>query len=491
MLNPNESPLIQKSLGGLFIFGRPPLVFAALIYACLVMFEKQPVFYLTGLLFLILATLFDVADGWLAARYQPDFKLAHLTDRIMDKIVHSILFPLVTMGMLWRYYEFGPQGRLHFWHAVFVLLICIVVLVRDSFNTFLRNMALKSPRYEEHFKIARLRTTFSAPLMILLYAYAFYVPGPDTYQYWTIVRWLGNIPLQFLTFFEILFLVLTLGTLARYARKYGQYTLDEFCGNDEDLRRRLLSMFPNALTLMNALMGVAAVVFADLGRMKEAYLMLIAAGMFDRLDGAMARRLGLTAPQRKTDKGPNITFGGILDDLSDAISFCLAPALMFYFVMNDVDPNIKSQFPTAAIALFYAFCGIGRLLFFTFDRTPVPGFFKGMPTPAGAFMVCSPLIMLSQSSQAASGSAEFWAWTACILMVVASLLMVAIPIRYIHFGRFLGRNPWVMRGTALLLLIFVFTPYFGHATLVYLLGYVFSPLFTGHIDPKIAAKETK
>ena len=99
-----------------------------------------------------------------------------------------------------------------------------------------------------------------------------------------------------LFFIEILFLIINLGSIAGYCRKYGTLCLDELCLGDAVLRRRILAIFPNALTVMNAMMGLIAVFFAYQGRIRESYLMIIGAATFDKLDGALARRLGLTEP---------------------------------------------------------------------------------------------------------------------------------------------------------------------------------------------------
>ena len=82
---------------------------------------------------------------------------------------------------------------------------------------------------------------------------------------------------------EILFLIINLVSIAGYCRKYGTACLDDLCLGDEVLRRRILSVFPNALTVMNALMGLLAIFFADQGRFKEAYLILLGAAFFDKL----------------------------------------------------------------------------------------------------------------------------------------------------------------------------------------------------------------
>jgi hypothetical protein len=69
--------------------------------------------------------------------------------------------------------------------------------------------------------------------------------------------------------------------------------------------------------------------------------------------------------------------------------------------------------------------------------------------------------------------------------------MNAYPIRYLHLGRSMSRNPWFGRGNLILLLLVVFTPFFGHVCLAYMILYVFSPLVTWRINPEVAARETR
>ena len=42
--------------------------------------------------------------------------------------------------------------------------------------------------------------------------------------------------------------------------------------------------------------------------------------------------------------------------------------------------------PIGWVAAFYALMGVVRLIYFTLDNTPIPGFFKGLPTPAAWLM---------------------------------------------------------------------------------------------------------
>jgi phosphatidylserine synthase len=214
--------------------------------------------------------------------------------------------------------------------------------------------------------------------------------------------------------------------------------------------------------------------------------------LFDKLDGAVARKLGLTEPLPAEVNGQrSISLGGILDDISDAVSFCIAPAWIFYITLSAFANPVVQKLPLGWIAWFFALLGIGRLIYFTLDKSPIPGFFKGMPTPAAALLVLSPLIIFAQAVREASQWATFWGIFSVALMLVTAVLMNVYPIRYLHLGRFMSRHPWFARFTLLLLIFSVFTPYFGHISLAYMTGYLLSPLITWRIDPEIAAQESR
>ena len=484
---------IPQKLTTLLVYGRPPLVFGGMLCAIAVMWTHSPVLYILGVVFLFVSMTFDLVDGWFAARFHPHPVMANLADRIMDKVVYSIIFPLVAVGTMWRIHIITPDpNRAELLHAILVMILTVTVLVRDNFANFMRGFAIRNDQDPEDSEFTRLRTIVSAPVGALLYAYAFYVPeGPETRIY-SSISWFGNLPLRGLFFIEILFLVINLGSIALYCRKYGTLCLDELCLGNEGLRRRILAFFPNALTVMNAMMGLLAVFFAYQGRVREAYLFIIGAAVFDKLDGAVARKLGLTEPlQMEGDDKKSFSLGAILDDISDTVSFCIAPAWIFYITLAGfLDPAIQ-KLPFGWVAWLYALLGIGRLIYFTLDKTPIPGFFKGLPVPAAALLVLSPLIVLVQSINEMSEWAIFWGNFSFGLTIFTAIMMNFYPIRYLHLGRFMSRQPWFARATLLLLIIAVFTPYFGHISLLYMIGFLLSPLVTWRIDPEIAVRETR
>ena len=485
---------LSMNFAAILVYGRPPLVFGGMLFALSVILAQSPRAYLAGLFLLAASMLLDLIDGWFAARYHPQAKLAHLADRIMDKAVYSMIFPLVSVGMMWRYQNLpeGTNQNLELLNVILVLILCVTVLMRDNFAHFMRNFSLRRGEDEEFKEITRLRTIIAAPIGVLLYIYAFYMPEVAEFKFFSWVSWFAELNPRNLITIEILFLIINMGSIAGYCRKYGTACLDELCLGDQLLRRRILSIFPNALTVMNALMGVLAIFFAHQERIKEAYLILLGAAFFDKLDGAVARRLGLTTPltNQKQNKY-QITIGGILDDISDTVSFCIAPALIFYMLMERFASQVNESLPYTWIAVAYAVLGVIRLIFFILDRKSIPGFFKGLPVPAAALLVSAPLIILDLALDEGSSLLIFWGKLSFWLMIVASILMNTYFLRYIHVGRLMSRNRTFMWFTVCMILGFLFTPYFGYASFIFMLFYVFSPLYTWRISPETAAIETR
>lgn len=472
------------------VYGRPLLVFTGMLCAIAVMLNRSPMLYLAGTMLFFTSMVFDLVDGWFSARFSPEIAFAELADRVMDRVVYSIVFPLVAAGSMWRLHYIVPEHtRLELLHAVFVLVVCVTVLIRDNFAHFMRGFAIRQDREPELRELTRLRTAVAAPLGLLLYVHAFHIPSPDTaFFLYKAAAWLGNLPVRHLFIIEIVFLIINFGSIAVYCRKYGTYCLDVLCFGDIQLRRRILSVFPNALTVINAMMGLMGVFFAYQGKMTEAYLFLIGAAVFDKLDGAMARKLGLTEPLPGVCQG-RVTFGGVMDDVADAVSFCIAPGWIFYISLTGhPDPGVR-ELPLFIPALIYVFAGFARLAYFTLDSSPIPGFFKGLPTPAAALFVVAPLLVLPHFNGASAELGRFAAWFCIGLMIATGVLMNIYRIHYIHIGRFMDRNPWFTWTNLVLMLIFVFTPYFGYLVFLQMLLYLASPVVTWRVEPQAPVME--
>jgi len=141
-------------------------------------------------------------------------------------------------------------------------------------------------------------------------------------------------------------------------------------------------MVPNILTLLALCAGMTAVRFAMGGNFQAAVFSIIAAGIFDGLDGRMARLLKATS-----------SFGAELDSLSDFVSFGVAPAAVLYlWTLSELHGLGWS------IALLYAvFCALRLARFNTETSAELPSyaapFFTGAPAPAGAGLVMVPMFL--------------------------------------------------------------------------------------------------
>ncbi|WP_321391611.1 CDP-diacylglycerol--serine O-phosphatidyltransferase [Emcibacter sp.] len=144
------------------------------------------------------------------------------------------------------------------------------------------------------------------------------------------------------------------------------------------------SLAPNMVTILALCSGMFAIRFAILGKWEAAVVSILVAGVFDGLDGRIARLL----------KGSS-KFGAELDSLSDIVSFGVAPALIMYmWVLHDVKGL------GWAISLGYVICMVLRLARFNTELSEeatsgkkVKNYFTGIPSPAAAALSVWPMIL--------------------------------------------------------------------------------------------------
>jgi len=85
------------------------------------------------------------------------------------------------------------------------------------------------------------------------------------------------------------------------------------------MTRRGIYLLPSLFTLMGLFSGFYAVIAAVQGRYELAAWAILAAAIFDMMDGRVARLLNAET-----------AFGAELDSLCDMVSFGLAPAVLVY-----------------------------------------------------------------------------------------------------------------------------------------------------------------
>ena len=173
-------------------------------------------------------------------------------------------------------------------------------------------------------------------------------------------------------------------------------------------------LLPNMLTLMSLCSGLTGIRFALHDRWEQAVLAIMAAAVFDVLDGRVARMLNMASK-----------FGAELDSLSDAISFGVAPGFIMY------EWTLKDAGGIGWVAvLVFAVCCVLRLARFNtmLEDSNSPAwakkFFTGVPAPAGASLGLLPLAFVLEFGNAAQVPAPIYAvW----MMLVGGLMVSRLP----------------------------------------------------------------
>lgn len=199
----------------------------------------------------------------------------------------------------------------------------------------------------------------------------------------------------------------------------------------------------------------------------EAVLLILAAVIFDVLDGRLARFGGRES-----------LFGKEFDSLADLVSFGLAPALMVLFVIISPDVGLEGITVNAGtlIGALYLLCAAVRLARFNVLTHPLvysqqellkTRDFIGLPVPAAAGTITS--IVLVLNSYDIRWAVAFLP----ILMVGISLLMVS-SVRYPSFKKIDWHTKTQVRTfIAVVVILVLFFLFWEIALALIFLGFVF------------------
>lgn len=208
---------------------------------------------------------------------------------------------------------------------------------------------------------------------------------------------------------------------------------------------------------------------------EQAVWFILAAVIFDMLDGVMAR---LTKRES--------LFGKEFDSIADVVSFGMAPALLVFFLL--LSPT--ADFPLVRtlgglVGFFYLLCVAVRLARFNVITSPLlkPSArfpkhdFMGLPAPAAAGMISSFVLIITRHQM------PQLALFLPVLLIMIALLMVS-NIRYPSF-KALGVRTKIDFRTFIFLFCLLVAIYLFHYQTVALvfLGYIFYGIYR-HFIPK-------
>lgn len=175
--------------------------------------------------------------------------------------------------------------------------------------------------------------------------------------------------------------------------------------------------YANSFTLGNFICGLASIwVVCRYGWYTRGFLLVFIGQFFDLFDGRLARKFG------STKRGP------LFDDIADATSFGFAVGCIIFYGLAYRAASVSAP-AAACLSAIYVGCLLYRLYRFLNPTRPVrKGIFQGMPSPAGAMLACSAVLVGLRFPGSLSGLISSSA------VLLASLLMIS-SIPYKHFGQ--------------------------------------------------------
>ena len=227
--------------------------------------------------------------------------------------------------------------------------------------------------------------------------------------------------------------------------------------------RRAKFALPSMVTLMSIACGFGSIVIsvdnALVGSAEDyrlAAILLVLAGVFDALDGFVARATNTSSE-----------FGMQLDSIADVMNFGCAPGLLLYcygFVQLGVDHSTLLRAGGIA-SFFFVACGALRLARFNVSvgRTD-PRYFVGMPITAGAACVAS--VVVAWPDPAAT---TWHAILVVLLLFVVGTLMVS-TVRFPSSKQKMSAGLVVVLLVNVGLLVWLQAIYFVLFFLVYIVG---------------------
>ncbi|MBI1937744.1 MAG: CDP-diacylglycerol--serine O-phosphatidyltransferase [Ignavibacteriales bacterium] len=181
------------------------------------------------------------------------------------------------------------------------------------------------------------------------------------------------------------------------------------------------SFAANTVTALNISSGFLSIVFASEGNFKMAAIMIIAAAIFDTLDGIVARLLNTASK-----------FGVELDSLSDVVSFGAAPSFLVYKAYA-YQFGVWGIFFSSLILIF----GALRLARFNtmLSNIKTKGDFTGLPIPLSAITIATLVLSYHENGSMLEPYNKIF----LPMVILLSILMVS-KIRYNALPKLKNKN---------------------------------------------------
>ena len=201
-------------------------------------------------------------------------------------------------------------------------------------------------------------------------------------------------------------------------------------------RLKTLPVLPTLLTAGNLACGITAILCAAHNMLEVGAFMVFLAMICDMFDGKVARMTHTDGP-----------FGAELDSLSDVVSFGVAPAILMHrFVLGEPGVFDHGQRLLWFVTVLYPIMAAIRLARYNVEHSDeATPYFRGLPSPGAAALVCAWLILHAHQQVIPSPTIgetykytglenlDAFRWIIIALTLLSALLMVS-TIRFPHVG---------------------------------------------------------
>jgi CDP-diacylglycerol--serine O-phosphatidyltransferase len=206
--------------------------------------------------------------------------------------------------------------------------------------------------------------------------------------------------------------------------------------------RKGIYLLPNAITLCGMFAGFFSIIASLNGKFTVAAWAIVLAGVFDGLDGWVARMTNTSSK-----------FGVELDSLADVISFGVAPAVLsFTWALS---PFGRVGW---AVAFLYTACGALRLARFNVQKeTEEKKTFTGMPIPAAAGVISAIVIFYANMKWVPERSF----FVLAIVILISFLMVSTLRFHSLKEINMRERKPFFI----LVAMVFVIAVFYMHPEL--------------------------
>ncbi|MBD3807694.1 MAG: CDP-diacylglycerol--serine O-phosphatidyltransferase [Epsilonproteobacteria bacterium] len=215
--------------------------------------------------------------------------------------------------------------------------------------------------------------------------------------------------------------------------------------------KKIAFLLPNFFTAASIFLGMLSIVKASNSEFEMSAWLIMAATIFDGLDGRIARLTNTMS-----------SFGAEFDSLADIVAFGAAPAMLLYFYIG----HDYGRFGFLVTALFVIFGAIRLARFNSASQNKEPSVFIGLPIPAAASAITMGVLFLLDY--------EFKNLNIIFLIItlIISLLMVS-HIRYPSLKKIDVNNAFFYKSLVIFTIIFsIIYVYSIEGIALIILGYI-------------------